>query len=941
MGKFRILLICFILTISFSNTFSQSLSDRVYTGLLRANNLKMSFHDDGLVCGNVAGVDIRGEWNGNYYIGDNTPILSIELPIMDYTGDGKPDTIHTSVISRGPRNGQGRAETHPQYRYFWGFQPISTFRNNTESNLSQSPAVSNDPSTWPETWPDHPEYGKGVWNGLFGPKAIDGCVEAYYQVSDCFDDETTYLYGYVPNPSDSSIKGHGITAAVRFIQSTNPLINDVIYRVYDITNHSGYDYNKMFFSTITGTLMGGDGDSQDDLAEYDAKTSSVISYDSPPALGNIGQKVGVQAETVIEAPEGKKMAAFSFFQIANSPDMSFDELLWYRLMPGKITHPYYLTPMDGDYSYSTDYFSLKKGETKRIVTAYVMAWNKEEVKLKTEIAKAMWNAKFSEDAVLNAINLKEMNSHKVLSGTQTVKWNSQATDGSVEVWLSPDYGKSWQHIDSLASGKGEFSFQTSKYSDCPFGQLALILKDKNGNPCGYTTSSPFTIDNQNAEGAPYLKIVKTNAGAGETLSADEFRADILAADPEGKHLTLNCYFSADKGINYYLITSVPAASDTAVQRFSVNLNKWPNSGNAVVKLELSDGYTSCSEVTAPFIKKSERIIMTDDYVSFFSETAKNRVKINMIDSSRITGDDYIITFDDTTSVNQKYFNVYNTNKERYVIKGEPFTGNAESAVFDGMNFYSDDIITRIDSARLHMSCPGKFSFDFNAYKHPTGRIKSVIVPNDYKIVFYKEIVDTSSKYTFISPQKTIPATPVNYIVYNLTTGKKVKTVYSTAGTLYKSYYIYLLENYLGKERLTWRLNCYMPNSVTEPAEGDTIYLYTEKGLSGLDTIKISGLQPAAVGGVEKTLPEQYSLMQNYPNPFNPRTMIRFALPEASQVSLTVYNLLGEKVKELLNERMDAGEHSVEFNAQNLSSGIYFYRIKAGGFTTTRKMMLVK
>ena len=100
-----------------------------------------------------------------------------------------------------------------------------------------------------------------------------------------------------------------------------------------------------------------------------------------------------------------------------------------------------------------------------------------------------------------------------------------------------------------------------------------------------------------------------------------------------------------------------------------------------------------------------------------------------------------------------------------------------------------------------------------------------------------------------------------------------------------------------------------------------------------------------VVGVEETkvevVPKEFSLEQNYPNPFNPSTSINFALPVSSQVVLTVYNSLGEKVSELVNEELNAGYHTINFNAENFSSGIYFYKVKAGDFVSVKKMLLLK
>jgi hypothetical protein len=89
------------------------------------------------------------------------------------------------------------------------------------------------------------------------------------------------------------------------------------------------------------------------------------------------------------------------------------------------------------------------------------------------------------------------------------------------------------------------------------------------------------------------------------------------------------------------------------------------------------------------------------------------------------------------------------------------------------------------------------------------------------------------------------------------------------------------------------------------------------------------------------LPKEYALAQNYPNPFNASTSIEFALPEASDVELDVYNVLGQKIATLVSDRMEAGVHSVIWDASGVSSGIYFYKLKAGDYAEIEAMTLLK
>ena len=91
----------------------------------------------------------------------------------------------------------------------------------------------------------------------------------------------------------------------------------------------------------------------------------------------------------------------------------------------------------------------------------------------------------------------------------------------------------------------------------------------------------------------------------------------------------------------------------------------------------------------------------------------------------------------------------------------------------------------------------------------------------------------------------------------------------------------------------------------------------------------------------RIIPQNYSLDQNYPNPFNPSTSIKYALPRNEKVTIDIYDLLGRKVAELVNGEVEAGYHEVKFNADNLASGIYFYRLNSGSFTQVNKMLLIK
>jgi Secretion system C-terminal sorting domain len=128
-------------------------------------------------------------------------------------------------------------------------------------------------------------------------------------------------------------------------------------------------------------------------------------------------------------------------------------------------------------------------------------------------------------------------------------------------------------------------------------------------------------------------------------------------------------------------------------------------------------------------------------------------------------------------------------------------------------------------------------------------------------------------------------------------------------------------------------------------KGSNITIVTGRQFSDITNSSsfLSDMHLVEITDVRKSqIPNDYKLEQNYPNPFNPSTKISFSLKERGKVNLNIFNILGQKIAELLNEDLPAGHHEVEFNAKNLASGIYIYQLKVGNkFTATKKMILQK
>ena len=143
------------------------------------------------------------------------------------------------------------------------------------------------------------------------------------------------------------------------------------------------------------------------------------------------------------------------------------------------------------------------------------------------------------------------------------------------------------------------------------------------------------------------------------------------------------------------------------------------------------------------------------------------------------------------------------------------------------------------------------------------------------------------------------------------------------------------------ETETW-VSVDIPLSAFDPVDLADIFQFKFEGNGDiyLDNIYFTdGL--TSIDEVAGTLPSAYTLEQNYPNPFNPTTKIKFTLPVANQVTLTVYNMLGQQVATLVDGFVNAGTYEAEFDAARFASGTYIYSITAGDFTAAKKMLLMK
>lgn len=141
------------------------------------------------------------------------------------------------------------------------------------------------------------------------------------------------------------------------------------------------------------------------------------------------------------------------------------------------------------------------------------------------------------------------------------------------------------------------------------------------------------------------------------------------------------------------------------------------------------------------------------------------------------------------------------------------------------------------------------------------------------------------------------------------------------------------------DKLTGSVNTYIDKN----ADHTKSYVYRVKAYKGdVESEYSNEVSFVSVSVNEETpIPKEHSMSQNYPNPFNPVTKLKFALPQRAHIKLSIFDTLGNEIKIILNKELHAGNHEINFDASNFTSGVYFYRIQTGDFVQTKKMILLR
>ena len=314
MIKLRYFIYLLIITLFIaSNSYSQSRevtargSSTYRTfGVHRGNQVRTIFGNYGVIAqpSTLPGYP-RGAWkyDADGYVGDVSPLVGLKLPPIpkkDAQGNiiGYIDTVVNVQITPVSRPGGGRSGSGGK---FWGFDPIPGFYNPVIDQSIGGVAMSNLPQTWPNQWPDQPDWtytGKPVavngtyitpkvdWNGYFGRAQFNADQESYFWMDDNEDESMFQRYGFTPDSTDPTRRGEALQVSVRGLQWSNFLAQNVIFWLYNIKNDGTTNYDQVVFGTLVGTYVGITGDEyNDDASFFDVRQNITYTWDIEPGKG--------------------------------------------------------------------------------------------------------------------------------------------------------------------------------------------------------------------------------------------------------------------------------------------------------------------------------------------------------------------------------------------------------------------------------------------------------------------------------------------------------------------------------------------------------------------------------------------------------------------------------------------------------------------------------
>ncbi len=881
-------------------------------------------------------------WDDNSYLFLFCPIVAASVP------SAFDSSVKIKIVSDGVNDytSPPLIEVSPDGDTLWQWQPSTGSSDLSQPFIAHYPDEDLNNDGKPDSWPYkffNPSTNLYEWPSILPANVPQPLIEAVWTM----DDRANMEFPYFPYLNDYTRRGIGLEIEGRaFVWNHFAFENSVIF-LYKIKNISDKNLDSLQFGMYgDADVGGGSPENSDDMGNfisslngnYPQNARGIFYFYDNDMTGQNGKRLGFIGGKLFSG----NYISSSYNEWVWSTDKVRNDLsMWNRMIPGTIdtlAHTADVVILTG-----SDYFALNSGEEKTF--GFVISAADSLPNLISNIlnGKALIESNFNFDSLFSEINFLNINNHPVYSGTINISWDEGRGDSYADIYYSSNAGINWKIIATDVPNIGSCSFNTHNADDAAFGRFKINLKNGEGRIIASNISPYFSINNE-GNGSPLVTMLNEDSLTSKLITDDVFNFEMFIGDPDNSSLQLDIYYSLSGTDEFTFYSHRQIVSDTMAVLIPIDLVNIPNGEHIKIKFVVNDGSLSSIYITPEFSKNNHHEVLNSQYINISSGSLHVPFEVRVINPAAFKADEYEISFNDYISASSKWktFKVYNKTQDYYVLEDTRLFPFNESKVFDGLTFYNEDVFNDIDTSKSYWNNPHPLKFNAEAMNGLQNKS-----PNDYSVVFSNEYNDSSNSLYDFPGVPLCQVRTTNFKVYDITNPQQPERIkfgfpYDSApfGTISSGDLLALTNNKYKK--LTWLVRFSGANEPV-PAFGDTLFIFTIKGLSKFDTVKISGL-PVNVKE-ENYLPTNFTLYQNYPNPFNPTTKIKFSIPsgfwKSQNVLIKIYDVLGREVETIINKEYSSGIYEVIFDGSKYASGMYIYKLTAGNFSKSLKMILIK
>jgi len=617
-----------------------------------------------------------------------------------------------------------------------------------------------------------------------------------------------------------------------------------------------------------------------------------------------------------------------------------DESMWLKMQPGNFDT--LLQKANISMVMGSGLFPLNLNDRDRLSTAIIFGYDLDDLLLNKIVAQNIYNNNYKIDEVkyLIPVTLTYPVSDDTVSGIIDVKWNTGYYSNPktiTNIYISSD-GRYFEKIGSELANSGSFSLNTENYSDGIFYKIRINCYD--GHLFGEAeTESRFIINNA-GNGVPQAKFYSP---AEKQKIEGEYEIMFVGGDADGDKSTISLYYGTS--INFDNSNLIVENLSDNITSYLWNTMDVANNSQYYLFAKIQNSFNNEVAISKPFSIENDRNLTKGELLTTNkSSRGTGDFYFSSINPNAILANQYRIDFVELTDSTDIGYNLFDLSNNEYVFENQIIGLKNESPFFNGgrLTIYNDTEERIIDSLTYwEVGNSNLLIYVFPDYTSPS---RNTIWEEDFTLTFMDSDLYTTPFFRLKSNIQIISMSDSSNVDYEIFDN-------DLSGDLTFNDELVIIK-YIGTAyRLTWRIqfsNNLPPNiQPIFPSTGDVFKITTTKKFKAGDQIFFNTDMLVGIRKNGLDIPTEFSLSQNYPNPFNPSTIIKYSIPRSAEyhsvqhTTLKVFDILGREVATLVNKQQNAGNYEVIFNASNLSSGVYFYRLKSRNFVETKKLILLR